>query len=113
MPYDDNQTTYAKYLQKKCMESSSCSCSGSCTCKSSKSEDCGCCPAGLVSVEGPDGKHIACLTPNDAELYNTNNRSCLPGYVMLFKEGTPDVFLGCVKETEFAALYAAVNTVAP
>jgi len=101
----NNQTEYAKHLQKKCTEDS-CSCEGECSCSD---DECGCCPAGLIAVEDASGKHIGCLTPSDAQEFITNNRSCLPGYVALYKTGTPDVFLGCVSETEFAALYAAVN----
>lgn len=106
MAYDD-QTTYAKYLQKKCLEEKSCACEGECTCKK---EECGCCPPGLVAVPGADGKSIACLTPNDAELYINNTKTiCAEGFMALYRNGSPDVFLGCVSEASFVEAYEAVN----
>lgn len=71
-------------------------------------KECGCCPPGLVSVFGPDGKHAGCLTPNDAELFMKNSSECDNGYAKLFNNSTGQ-FLGCVSETQFAALYATVN----
>lgn len=106
MAYNENQV-YAKYLKKKCLEEGS-GCQEGCSdgCDDAK---CSCCPAGLVAVYDDKGVHQGCLTPTDAELFHTNTFTCQDGYVKLYKTGTPDVFLGCVSETEFVALYTAVN----
>jgi hypothetical protein len=106
--YQDNQV-YAKYLKKKCLEESA-GC-GECNdgCGEGCEEKCSCCPAGLVAVYEADGTHKGCLTPADAELFHKETFTCQSGYVKLYKEGTPSVFLGCVSESEFAELYAAVN----
>lgn len=106
MAYNDQQV-YAKYLQKKCLEESSCTCEKECSCSK---DDCGCCPVGLVALEDADGKYIACVTPQDAETYITNLKEiCKPGFAALYKDGSPDVFLGCVSEANYAELYAIVN----
>lgn len=105
MPYDENQT-YAKYLKKKCLEE------GCDECKDCGDDTkCSCCPSGLVAVYNNDGEHQGCLTPSDAELFKANTLQCDDGYVKLYKEGVTSTFLGCVSESEFAALYAAVNPV--
>lgn len=113
MAYDDNQT-YAKYLKKKCLkeghdnghEHGGCAeCTGGCNDK-----DCSCCPPGLIAVYDDNNVHQGCLSPNDAETFHASTFTCKDGYVKLYKEGTPEVFLGCVSESEFAALYAAVNS---
>lgn len=103
MAYNENQV-YAKYLKKKCIDE------GCDDCKDCGEENkCSCCPPGLVAVYDDNGNHTGCLTPNDAETLHASTFTCQDGYVKLYKSGTPDVFLGCVSETEFAALYAAVN----
>ena len=104
MAYDPS-TAYAKYLKKKCTENCS-GCSEGCTdCK--EDSECSCCPAGLIAIVDENGKQAGCLTPNDAALYNAD-KPCQPGYVKLYKTST-ETFLGCVSESEFAALYEAVN----
>lgn len=78
-------------------------------------DSCGkpCCPPGLVATKDNAGNFIGCLTASDATEYNTENASvpatCPDGYVALYKNGTPNVFLGCVASEEFAALYELVN----
>lgn len=112
MAYDPNQT-YAKYLQKKCIEEgcNECNdCNGGCT--EGCNDECSCCPPGLLAVYDDKGNHQGCLTPNDAETLHGSTFTCQDGYVKLYKEGTPAAFLGCVSESEFAALYSAVNPVA-
>lgn len=104
MPYSDNKT-YAKYLKEKCIqEESDCGCSDNCN-----DNECSCCPPGLVAVYDTNGVHQGCLTPGDAELFHASTFTCKDGYVKLYKNGETPVFLGCVSETEFAELYAAVN----
>lgn len=105
MAYDPS-TAYAKYLKKKCVEETCSDCSDGCSGCSDTSE-CSCCPAGLVAVVDENGKAAGCLTPNDAALYNAE-KPCQPGYAKLYVTAT-ETFLGCVSESEFAALYAAVN----
>lgn len=110
MPYDEQQK-YMKFLKKKCHEhdhsnNEGCEgCGGGCD----ENNECTCCPVGLVAVYDDQGKHQACLTPNDAELYNKNSFRCQDGYVKLYQIGTPNEFLGCVSEAEFATLYPIVN----
>lgn len=103
--YTDQQQ-YLKFLHNKaCKEHghSDCECEKEC-----EGEDCGCCPSGLVAVYDDKGQHLACLTPNDAELYKKNTLTCQDGYVKLIVTSTSE-FLGCVSEDQFAALFAAVN----
>lgn len=110
MPYEDNQT-YAKYLKKKCLEEGHHHEHGGCDDCNQGCDDkeCSCCPPGLVSSYDDKGNHIGCLTPNDAELLHESTFTCNDGYVKLYKEGTPAVFLGCVSEDKFAELYSSVN----
>lgn len=103
--YTDQQE-YAKFNQKKgCGEHGH---PDDCGCKGPKDDDCGCCPAGLVSVPDNQGKPIACLTPNDAELYYKNIYICAPGYQKLVNNSTGEV-IGCVATEDFAVQYALIN----
>lgn len=108
MAYQDNQT-YAKYLKKKCIEEGHGHHHDHGNCTDCDENKCTCCPPGLVAVYDDKGVHQGCLTPADAEEFHTNTFTCIDGYVKLYKEGTPAQFLGCVSQTEFVALYAAVN----
>lgn len=101
MAYTDQQE-YSKHLKHK-------TCSGEnhgngCGCKP-ESEDCSCCPPGLVAVYDRNNTHVGCLTPNDAVQYN-KELPCLPGSIKMFQG---DIFMGCVTEAEYAAIYAALN----
>jgi hypothetical protein len=103
MAYESNQV-YAKYLSTGSSSDSGCSdCNGN-----SSSEECSCCPPGLVAVFDENGVAQGCLTPSDAELWMAS-RPCKDGYVKLYKNSPTETFLGCVSQEEFAALYAAVN----
>jgi len=104
----DPQQAYAKFLKKKCQEEGH-EHSEEHNNDYNDDKNCPCCPPGLVAVKTDDGQLVGCLTPNDAELYNASNKSCTDGYVALYKTGTPNVYLGCVSEENFAALYAQVN----
>ena len=100
-------------------QSSGCGCDGASTdpCKDCSEgcddKDCSCCPPGLVAIYDDKGNHTGCVTANDAELYQKNTFTCQDGYVKLCKvnKDTGEVlnFLGCVSESEFAALFTAVN----
>lgn len=96
----DNQDIYNKH------QSDGCSCSGECNC--GNSEDCGCCPAGLVSVFDDCGKHAGCLTPNDAEEYNTGKLTCAEGYVKFFHPVT-NKFMGCISTEDALLLLTALT----
>lgn len=101
--YTDQQQ-YIKFLHKKaCQEHSS-----ECGCEDKEKPICGCCPAGLVSVYDDKSQQLACLTPNDAELFKKNTLTCQDGYVKLIVTATGE-FLGCVSEAKYAELYAIVN----
>jgi hypothetical protein len=102
--YTDQQQ-YAKFQKKGCGEHGH---SEECGCKGESKSDCGCCPPGLVAVYDSSGQHVACLTPNDAELYNKNTLVCKDGYVKLVRNSTGEV-LGCVSEDVFEALNTSVN----
>lgn len=101
--YTDQQD-YLKFLHNKaCKEHDDCDCEKKC-----EGEECGCCPPGLIATYDDKGQHLACLTPNDAELYKKNTLTCQDGYVKLIVTSTGE-FLGCVSQEEFADLYAVVN----
>lgn len=105
--YTDQQN-YIKFLSQKaksqkCGEGCGCD-----SCSSGSAQDCSCCPPGLVAIYDDKGQHLGCLTPNDAELYKKNILTCQDGYVKLFNNTTGE-FLGCVSESEYAALNEAVN----
>lgn len=91
-------TEYAKYLKKKCSEGCGCT----------TSENCSCCPPGLVGIYDDEGNHLGCLTPTDAEEYQKNTFTCQDGYLKLIKtsDGT---FYGCVPSNEWIDLNAALN----
>lgn len=102
MAYTETQE-YMKFLKKKASETEDedCGCEGS-------TEECSCCPPGLIAIFDDAKKHLGCVTPNDAEQFQKNTFTCADGYVKLFNTST-GAFLGCVTETEFAALYTTVN----
>jgi hypothetical protein len=106
MQYDDKQV-YAKYLKKKCLEEAHGGCEG-CN-EGCDDNDCSCCPPGLVGVYDEKGVHQGCLTPNDAELYGKSTFNCPEGYVVLIQTATAGEVYSCVSESEFAAIYAALN----
>jgi uncharacterized protein YjdB len=100
------QRDYLKHAKKE----SECGCGSKnegCGCEK-KCDDCGCCPPGLVAIYDDQGHHLACLTPNDAELYKKNIVICQDGYVKLFKDSTGE-FLGCVSEDSYENLNNNVN----
>lgn len=84
---------YAKFLKKKCEheEHEHCGC---------KTEECGCCAPGLVAVEDNAGKHIACLTPNDAQIFMSSSFKCADGYIKVIDTVTGD-FVGCLTPDEY------------
>ena len=106
----DASTVYAKYLQAQLSSSSDSGCSGCSESSSSTNSWCECCPPGLVEVKDGQGNRVACMTPNDAqEFMNAIPVQCGEGFVALYKEGETPLFRGCVSESEFAELYAALN----
>lgn len=84
MAYDQS-STYIKFKNN-------CTCgatdSSSCSCGCSESSDCSCCPVGTVAVYTGCGKHAGCLTPNDAELFNTGTHIPEEGYVKVIDPAT-------------------------
>lgn len=106
MPYTDQQE-YAKHLKKKCQEQEGSGCEG-CN-EGCADNDCTCCPPGLVAVYDDQGKHIACLTPNDAELYKSSNFSCQDGYVVLVQTVGGKNFFSCISEDKFQDIYSTLN----
>lgn len=103
MPFDA-QSSYAKFQ-------SGCSCEGDCKC--GKSQDCGCCPIGTVAVTDECGKHIGCLSPNDAQLLKISQHIPTEGYVKLFHP-TTGIYLGDVTPTYAIEFMAAIdNTITP
>lgn len=103
MPFDA-QSSYAKHQ-------SGCSCEGECKC--GKSEKCGCCPVGTVAVTTSCGKHIGCLSPNDAALYAIEKHIPIEGYVKLFHPITGQ-YLGDVTPQYAIEFMAAIdNTITP
>ncbi|HHT9135878.1 MAG TPA: hypothetical protein ACFYEK_01395 [Candidatus Wunengus sp. YC60] len=104
-----DQRDYIKFLKKKAIKES-CGCGGGCdSCKSSDDcDDCGCCPAGLVAIYDDRNNHIACVTPNDAELYTKNSQTCQDGYLRLIRLADGE-FFGCVSEANFKELYDNIN----
>lgn len=86
---------YAKYLKDKCDSHDH---DHGCGCKDNK--DCGCCPVGTIAIEDKDGKHIGCLTPNDAEIFMTKTFRCPDGYIRVVDEVT-GVFIACLTPDEY------------
>lgn len=103
MPFDA-QSSYAKFQN-------GCSCKGECKC--GKSQNCGCCPVGTVAVTDDCGKHIGCLSPNDAQLLKISQHIPIEGYVKLFHP-TTGIYLGDVTPTYAIEFMAAIdNTITP
>lgn len=91
----DLQSTYQKF-------------NGNCPDSTEKPKGCGCCPEGLVAIYENCGKHSACLSPNDAELYNNSQRLCAEGYIKLFHPVTQS-YLGCVSEADYITIITALT----
>jgi len=107
MPYDNSQV-YVKFQTESTTTDSGCSSCGSSSSSSCSCDDkCSCCPPGLVAIYNDENIHTGCLTPNDAELYTASSYVCEDGYIRLVNAAGD--FLGCVSQTEFAALYQLVN----
>ena len=100
MPFDA-QSSYAKF------QTSGCSCKGECKC--GKSQDCGCCPVGTVAVTDDCGKHVGCLSPNDAQLLKISQHIPIEGYVKLFHP-TTGIYLGDVTPTYAIEFMAAIDS---
>lgn len=103
MPPYDESNVYVKFQGSSSEEEG---CSG---CEGSTSKCSECCPPGLVGVRDAGGNFSGCLTPNDAQLFLEETRTCTEGYIKLYKEGEIPLFRGCVSESEYAELYAALN----
>lgn len=103
MAFGEN-SIYNKFRAKECgcEDKSKCSCKDSC-----KEDECGCCPVGLVAVEDNGGKHIACLTPADAQEYMKTTYRCPDGYIRVTDEDTGD-FIACLSPADFATYRAAL-----
>jgi len=99
MPPFDDQSTYSKF-QADCDEND-CGCSSS-------SDDCGCCPPGLVSVTDDCGKNIGCLSPNDASLYEITTHIPPTGYIKAFDPVT-GAYLGDLTPEAYIDYLAASN----
>lgn len=94
----DAQSTYNKFQ--------GCDCEGECSC--GKSEQCGCCPVGTVAVTDDCGKHVGCLSPNDASVYKINKHIPPTGYIKLFNPTTGD-YLGDTTPQQAIEIMAAIN----
>jgi len=95
----DAQSTYNKFQ-------GDCNCEGDCSC--GKKEQCGCCPPGLVALLDDCGKHIACVTPNDAAVYKITKHIPATGYIKLFNPTTGD-YLGDLTPSQALEIMAAIN----
>lgn len=107
MPTDyDPQSAYNKHQ-------SGCDCDDPNDCDCKKDDDCGCCPPGLVAIFDKCGKHAACVTPTDAEIYNNSQIECGEGFVKLIDPVTGS-FIGCVTPEEYSILRAQIDaTISP
>lgn len=96
----DSQDVYNKHQPD-------CDCEGGENCSSCK-DDCGCCPPGLVSVTDCNGKHLACLTPNDVAAYKVNSHIPPTGFLKTFHPITGD-YLGDLPPQQSLDLIAALD----
>lgn len=103
MAYQENDV-YSKYLSSS-SNSEGCADGG---CHESSTNDCECCPPGLVKATGPDGSFVGCLTPADAAQFATDTRQCADGFVALIETATSK-FRGCVPAADFIELNTAIN----
>lgn len=100
MPDFDPQSEYNKHQTGcDCEDITNCGCS---------TNDCGCCPPGLVGVTDCKGNHIACLTPNDAAEYNTRNHIPEPGLTKVFHPLT-GLYLGDMTPAEAIAYLSVID----
>lgn len=102
--YDD-QKTYIKFLKEKSLKEGH---EHGCGCDSCGDDKCGCCPPGLIAIFDDNQNQIACLSPNDAELYRKNTSTCQDGYLRLVRLADGE-FFGCVSEENFKDLYDNIN----
>jgi len=98
----DEQSVYNKHQNN---------CNGDCGDNCSCNDDCGCCPPGLVSVTDCNGKHVACLTPNDAACYRVNSHIPPTGYVKVYFPLTGDdrVYYGDMTPQQAIDFIAALD----
>lgn len=98
----DTPTTYARILAVN--NQSGCGCGGSQPhpAHADPCKDCGCCPPGLVAVKDSEGNHVACLTPNDANIYMAQTYSCPPGFVKYINQAGE--YVGCVTPEQLIEL---------
>jgi hypothetical protein len=100
----DNSSVYNKYA-------SDCeNCGGNstdCGCGTS-SDDCGCCPVGTIAVYDHCGKHLGCLTPNDADKFVNAKLEVPEGYVKVFHPTTGD-YMGALPPAQAIELLNFLN----
>lgn len=100
----DNSSVYNKYASdcENCGgDSSDCSCGTS-------SDDCGCCPVGTIAVYDHCGKHLGCLTPNDADKFVNAKLEVPEGYVKVFHPTTGD-YMGALPPAQAIELLNFLN----
>jgi hypothetical protein len=79
MPYGA-QTEYLKH-------NSGCDCDSEESCGCGTSDDCGCCPIGTIAIYDDCGKHLSCLTPEDASQYFIDTLDVPEGFVKVIGSG--------------------------
>jgi hypothetical protein len=67
------------------------------------------CPPGLVAIFNYDGEQVACLSPNDAEVYKNSTLDIAEGYAKVYHPETGE-YLGAMCASEACELLACIST---
>lgn len=78
------------------------------SCGCSSSSDCGCCPVGTVAIYDCHGKHVGCLTANDADKFMNATLEVPEGYVKVFHPTTGD-YMGALPYQQAIELLNFLN----
>lgn len=106
MPTFDNQDVYNKHqVECGCEDKSNCGC---------ESNDCGCCPPGLVGSYDDQGNFIGCVTPTDYACIEVEGTIPPPGYVKVYSTGdSSGTFIGIMSNSDAIAYYESFGIVTP
>jgi hypothetical protein len=100
----DNQDVYNKHQTEcDCDNKESCGC---------KSDDCGCCPPGLVGYYDAQGNFMGCLTPTDAACLEVEGVVPPQGYQKVYSTGdSSGTFIGIMSNADAIAYYQAFGLI--
>lgn len=100
----ENQDVYNKHQAEcDCEDKTSCDC---------KSDDCGCCPVGLVGSYDEQGNFLGCVTPTDYACLEVEGVVPPQGYQKVYSTGdSTGTFIGIMSNADALAYYQAFGLI--